>query len=45
MMVVDIAWLLIGVALKQVRMRPSAERAVNVGLALMILAATGLAFT
>lgn len=44
MMVVDIAWLLIGVALKQVRMRPSAERAVNVGLALMILAATGLAF-
>lgn len=45
MIIVDIGWLLIGVALKQVRMRPAAERAVNICLALMILAATGLAFS
>lgn len=44
MMVVDIGWLLIGVALKRVKMRAPAERAVNICLALMILAATGLAF-
>lgn len=44
MIVVDIGWLLIGVALKQVQMSPAIERAVNIGLAIMILAATGLAF-
>jgi threonine/homoserine/homoserine lactone efflux protein len=44
MLIVDLAWLLIGVAMNQTSLRPAAERTLNFCLAAMILAAAGLAF-
>ena len=44
MIVVDILWLFAGVALGRASLPPKAERALNVVLALMIVAAAGLAF-
>ncbi len=43
-LVVDLAWLLVGVALKRATLAPRAERAMNVVLAVMILAAAALTF-
>ena len=44
MIVVDILWLFAGVALGRASLPPKAERALNVVLALMVVAAAGLAF-
>lgn len=44
MIVVDILWLLAGVALGRASLPPHIERALNIVLALMIVAAAGLAF-
>ncbi|HEV2673940.1 MAG TPA: LysE family transporter [Aliidongia sp.] len=44
MIVVDIAWLLVGVALHQAILRPATERALNLGLGAMILGAAAISF-
>jgi threonine/homoserine/homoserine lactone efflux protein len=44
MIVVDILWLFAGVALGRASLPPRVERVLNVVLALMIVAAAGLAF-
>ncbi len=43
-LVVDMAWLLVGVALNQSGLRPATERALNLCLGVMILGAAALAF-
>jgi len=44
MLIVDLAWLLVGVALNNASLRPAAERTLNLCLAAMILGSAGLAF-
>lgn len=44
MLIVDLAWLLVGVAMNQASLRPATERALNLCLAAMILGSAGLAF-
>lgn len=43
-LVVDFAWLLVGVAMNQASLRPATERVLNLCLAAMILGSAGLAF-
>lgn len=44
MLIVDLAWLFVGVAMNQASLRPAPERALNLCLAAMILGSAGLAF-
>lgn len=44
MIVVDFAWLAIGAALGRIRLSPTSERTMNMGMALMILAACAVSF-
>lgn len=44
MVVVDLGWMATGAALGRITLSPPAERAMNIGMALMILAACSLSF-
>ena len=44
MVVVDLAWLLVGVALNRANLRPMTERALNHGLAAALVVAAASAF-